>query len=237
MHELDRPIWHALNGRQRPFAQGADPALRFDPAVSPFAACRDNNPASLTALAGLVPDAGMLVLLQADEAPVPPGCEPTLVARGVQMLLRALRPRRLAHPAVDLGEADARDMVELADLTRPGPFLPGTYRLGGFVGIRTHGRLAAMAGERLKPGRYTEVSAVCTHPDFRGQGMAAQLSSLVAQRILDRGETPFLHAFADNQQAIRLYEQLGFAERSAMNVLALVPTDRRVGAAALPQVH
>ncbi len=237
MRELDRPIWHALTTRQRCFAQGSELALRFDPRVSPFAACRDNEPASLAALAALVPETGMLVLLQADEAPVPEGCEPALVARGVQMLLEEFRPAKLEHAAIDLGAADIDDMVELANLTKPGPFLPGTSRLGGFVGIRAQGRLAAMVGERLKLGGYTEVSAVCTHPDFRGRGMAAQLSSLVVERILTRGERPFLHAFADNHQAIRLYEQLGFARRCDMNVLALVPRGHQAETSLLPHVR
>jgi len=190
MHELDRPIWHALATRQRRFAQGTELALRFDPGVSPFAACRDNEPASLAALAGLVPEGGALVLLQADAAPVPLGCEPALVAGGVQMLLEEFRPAKLEHAVVDVGVSDVDDMVELASLTRPGPFLRGTPRLGEFVGIRVDGRLAAMAGERLRPGSYAEVSAVCTHPDFRGRGMAAQLSSLVVERILARSEWP-----------------------------------------------
>jgi ribosomal protein S18 acetylase RimI-like enzyme len=237
MRELDRPIWHALTTRQREFAQGSELALRFDPGVSPFAACRDNRPASLAALAGMVPEAGMLVLLQADDAPVPPGCEPALVARGVQMLLERFRPVKLEHAALDLGASDTGDMVELASLTRPGPFLPGTPRFGGFVGIRVDGRLAAMAGERLRLGGWTEVSAVCAHSDFRGQGMAAQLSSLVVERILARGERPFLHAFADNDQAIRLYEQLGFAKRRDVNVLALARAGHRAEALALPHVH
>lgn len=137
------------------------------------------------------------------------------------MLLNGFRPRALEHPATDLGAADADAMMELTSLTRPGPFLPGTQRLGRFVGIRIDGRLAAMAGERLKPGHWTEVSAVCTHPDFRGRGLAAQLSSLVVERILARGERPFIHAFADNRRAIRLYQALGFTTRCEMSVLGL----------------
>lgn len=221
MHELDRPIWHALATRHREFAQGSGLARRYDPLLSPFAASRDDAPASLAALAELVPHSGMLVMLQAGAAPVPAGCEAALVDRGVQMLLGTLQPKALAHAAVDLGDADADDMLALASLTKPGPFLPGTRRLGRFVGIRVDGRLAAMAGERLQLDNYTEVSAVCTHPDFRGRGMAAQLSSLVAERILARGERPFIHAFASNRQAIRLYEQLGFVKRCDMAVLAL----------------
>ncbi len=221
MHELDRPIWHALATRHRAIAQGAGLARRYDPLHSPFAACRDDGPASLAALAELVPQSGMLVMLQAGAAPVPAGCEAALVDQGVQMLLDVLRPRALEHPVIDLGDDDADDMLALASLTRPGPFLPRTHRLGRFVGIRVDGRLAAMAGERLQVRGHTEVSAVCTHPDFRSMGMAAQLSSLVAERILARGERPFIHAFAANRQAIRLYEQLGFVKRCDMAVLAL----------------
>jgi predicted GNAT family acetyltransferase len=221
MHELDRPIWHALAGRQRRFAEGSVLALRYHPDISPFAACRDDGPASLAALADLVPETGPLVLLQAGETPVPDGCEPAYAAQGVQLVLRDLRLRTIEHRMVDLGASDAAEMLELAELTRPGPFLPGTWRLGRFVGVRVDGRLAAMAGERLTPGDATEVSAVCTHPDFRGRGMAAQLTSVVVERIVARGETPFLHAFADNREAIRLYEALGFVKRRDMSVLAL----------------
>ena len=221
MDELDRPIWHALAGRQRRFAQGSALARRFHPDVSPFAACRDDGPAALAALAALVPETGVLVLLQAGDTPVPDGCEAAFTAQGVQLVLREPGLRRVGHPVVELGDADAAEMLALADLTRPGPFLPSTRSLGQFVGVRVDGGLAAMAGERLMTHGFTEVSAVCTHPDFRGRGMAAQLIMVVADRILARGETPFLHAFADNCDAIRLYEALGFAKRRDMSVLAL----------------
>ena len=221
MHELDRPIWGALTTGHRAFARGSALALRFDPAVSPFAACRDDGPEALAQLAALVPETGMLVLLQAGEAPVPPGCAVGLAARGVQLRLDRLRPQTPAPAAVELGEGDVPEMLALTGLTKPGPFLPGTRRLGRFVGVRRDGRLAAMAGERLRPGGWTEISAVCTHPDFRGLGLAAQLSALVVEGILARGERPFLHAFADNEPAIRLYQRLGFVRRCEMSVLGL----------------
>lgn len=221
MHELDRPIWAALTTRQQRFAQGSALAMRYDPTVSPFAACRDDGAEALAQLAALVPATGMMVLLQAGEAPVPPGCAVGLAGRGVQLRLDRLRPQAAAQAAVELGEGDVPEMLALADLTRPGPFLPGTRRLGRFLGVRIEGRLAAMAGERLRPAGWAEVSAVCTHPDFRGRGLAAQLSTLVTQRIQARGERPFLHAFADNEPAIRLYRRLGFVERCEMSVLGL----------------
>jgi len=100
-------------------------------------------------------------------------------------------------------------MLALATLTRPGPFFDRTHQLGDFLGVRIEGQLVAMAGERMKPLGFTEVSVVCTHPDHRGRGYAGALMRLVAARILDHGETPFLHAYASNRGAIALYETRG----------------------------
>jgi predicted GNAT family acetyltransferase len=112
-----------------------------------------------------------------------------------------------------LDDTDADEMRALADLTKPGPFAERTHELGEFFGVRRNGRLIAMTGERMKLSGFAEVSGVCTHPDHRGMGYAAALIARVAQAILYRGETPFLHAFADNQGAIKLYERLGFSTR------------------------
>jgi ribosomal protein S18 acetylase RimI-like enzyme len=118
-----------------------------------------------------------------------------------------------AADAVPLGPGDVPDMLDLAARTRPGPFLPRTIELGGYVGIRRNGALVAMAGERLRPPGWSEISAVCTDAAFRGQGLATRLTLAVASAITDRGEMPFLHAAADNVTAIRLYEALGFRLR------------------------
>jgi predicted GNAT family acetyltransferase len=40
----------------------------------------------------------------------------------------------------------------------------------------------------------------------------------VASRVIARGETPYLHAYASNVAAITLYESLGFALRRRMYV-------------------
>lgn len=111
---------------------------------------------------------------------------------------------------VELGDGDSPEMLELTALTKPGPFGPRTHELGYYVGIRDQGKLVAMAGERLKVPGFTEVSAVCTHPDHLGKGYAAALMTEVMRAIRERGETPFLHVRADNARAIAIYERLGF---------------------------
>jgi predicted GNAT family acetyltransferase len=115
-----------------------------------------------------------------------------------------------------LGEADAAEMLELALLTRPGPFRKRTHTLGRFIGVRDRGRLIAMAGERLKMDGFVEISAVCTHPDYRGRGLGGALLQAVGDRILSEGDTPFLHTYAHNTGAIALYRKLGFEVRSEM---------------------
>lgn len=122
--------------------------------------------------------------------------------------------------AVRLGPADVPEMLDLVEHTQPGPLLPRTIELGTYLGIRRGGALVAMAGERLHPPGRTEISAVCTDPDFRGAGLATRLVLAVAHGIRERGETPFLHTAATNTTAIRLYESLGFRLRRTTRFMA-----------------
>lgn len=120
-----------------------------------------------------------------------------------------------------LGDADADNMLQLATLTEPGPFFARTHTMGRFIGVRIDGRLAAMAGERMRFPGHVEVSGVCTHPDFRGRGLARRLSAAVTADIQRRGEQPFLHAWATNAAAIALYESLGYETRATLNIAVL----------------
>ena len=220
---LDRPIWAALSGPQRALATGTDRALAYPAAIGPLAATRDETPEALADLARLVAERHSLVLLQAQVPPVPDGCRAEMIADAVQMVATD----RLSLPdpgdVIALGDDDAPEMLALAQLTAPGPFAPRTHTLGQFYGVRIDGRLVAMAGERMCFPSHAEMSGVCTHPDFRGSGLALRLSAKVIGRILARGERPFLHVRVKNTGAIRVYERLGFAIRQSFTVMQLVP--------------
>ena len=220
-HPLDRPVWSALTSRWKPLSLGDDRARRLAPEYGPFAASADTSPESLAALAALAPAEGVLARLEAEDQPVPPGLTTILSAEAVQMVCDAVTPGEPDFAFAPLTDADAPEMLALAVLTKPGPFAERTNQLGGFIGVRIEGRLVAMAGERMKPTGFAEVSGVCTHPDARGRGYAAGLMRVVARGILARGETPFLHAYADNAGAISLYESLGFRLRRRVNVTML----------------
>lgn len=228
MHLLDRPVWASLSTLLMPLSEGDALARRFDREVNLFASARDDrDPAALAALAGLVRPGERVFVLQVPELAVPPGLVAVKRALGVQMV--ATRPLGaeaggLPEAIERLGDSDAAEMLALAQLTEPGPFLARTHTMGAFIGVRARGAqgpLAAMAGERFRLPGYTEVSGVCTHPDHRGRGLARQLSAAVAAGIQARGDQPFLHAWKTNTAAIALYESLGFVLRAEVNVAVL----------------
>jgi predicted GNAT family acetyltransferase len=197
-------------------------ARRYAPDVNLFASACDDTPAALTALTDLVGPGDRIFLLQVPEIVVPPGLVPVKAAKGVQMIAtRSVQAAGGDADIVELTDADAAEMLALARLTEPGPFLARTHTMGVFRGIRIDGRLAAMAGERFRFPGHTEVSGVCTHPDFRGRGLARRLSAAVAAGIESRGERPFLHAWKTNRPAISLYESLGFEICAEVDVKVL----------------
>ncbi|MBA4803674.1 MAG: GNAT family N-acetyltransferase [Brevundimonas sp.] len=218
-HPLDRPALSALTTRQARLALADGPAVRFDPAYALFAAVQGETP-DWGALRRLARATGPVALFEA-AAPEPPGLAPVDHIPCLQMVCDGLAAGGCEVAFEDLTDADGAEMLALATLTRPGPFLEKTHRLGAFVGVRREGRLVAMAGERLSLPGHTEVSGVCTHPDFRGQGLAGALMRIVTARILGRGDIAFLHARAAHAETIAFYETLGFRPRARIDYRVL----------------
>jgi ribosomal protein S18 acetylase RimI-like enzyme len=222
MHPLDSPVWNALTSRQAHLALGeADRFLRFPPDIEPFGATRDKSGEQLAGLAELMPLDGHVALVEVNKFPAPPGFVTMISAAIHQMAAPRLDLPDDDLEVIKLSDADAPEMRALAELTQPGPFHGRTHELGGFVGVREKGRLIAMAGERLKLPGFTEISAVCTHPDARERGLAAALMRRVAAGIAARGEQMFLHVYPHNTGAIALYERLGFHLRAELQLNVL----------------
>jgi len=217
---LDNPVLHALAGAHAGLAERRGRVARYAADVAPFGALPPDPVEAdwldLAALAG--PPVALL-----DPGELPAGWSVARRLDLVQMVLERTLDAP-ASPAMDeLGAADVPAMLNLTARTQPGPFLRRTVELGRYVGVHDEGALVAMAGERMRPPGWTEISAVCTAPSHRGQGLARRLVAEVSAGIQARGEGVFLHVLATNASAIGLYESMGFAARRAASVIAARP--------------
>jgi ribosomal protein S18 acetylase RimI-like enzyme len=221
---LDNAVWHSLRGRHAGLAEGRGRARRYPAELSVFGGVETLDDGGWADLAELVGPGGAAVLFRPDIPALPTGWHEARRGTGNQFVAWTLADLDVdgAPPIVNLGPDDAERMLALATLTRPGPYALRTAELGSFVGVYEDGELVAMAGERLVPEGYTEVSAVCTHPDARGRGLAALLTHRVAVRIQERGDVPFLHVAEGNDGARRVYERLGFAFRTPVAFVVAV---------------
>jgi ribosomal protein S18 acetylase RimI-like enzyme len=217
---LDNAAWHALTTHHAPFAEGSGGARRYQPAISAFHAAERLDAEGWAALAALAGAHGRVALLRDEVPDPPPGWTVLRRGRGDQMVVDDLvappGPTPASRP-LTVDDVDA--MVELVALTEPGPFRGGGIHLGPFVGVVEDGRLLAMAGVRFHPPGFVEVSAVCTHPDARGRGLAAALTAEVVDGVAAGGERAFLHVAHGNDGARRVYERLGFRVRREVEFL------------------
>ena len=225
LHPLDNPVWDALTHGQSGFSVGTGAARRYRSDISVFCAAQDDSESSWRDLVALGGTAGTVVIFRPGSIAEPPGWVRLHSGSGVQMVLdgepRSVPTLPRTDPATGrtvamrpLGEADVYEMIALVARTEPGPFLHRTIELGGYVGIFHGGALVAMAGQRMRPTGYCEISAVCTDDAARRRGYASVVTAAVANGIRRRGEVPFLNVRTDNVAAIPVYERLGFVKRT-----------------------
>ena len=215
-HPLDRVVWLSLSSGHRHWAEGDERVKRYPTDVAPFHALSDDSEASFEALARISSPQHIIALVTLDALAVPAQFE--VIER--KTLNQMLGPNSVS--AVDssdielLQPGDQPAMLELVKITQPGPFFARTNQIGKYFAVRGDKRLLAMTGERMRPAGFSEVSAVCVHPDGRGRGYAGRLLQHVANIAIERGETPFLHVLHDNHGAIALYQKYGFTLRRSM---------------------
>jgi ribosomal protein S18 acetylase RimI-like enzyme len=218
---LDNPAYAALCGPHARFAEVCGRARRYPADVAPFLGLpSDPSPQDWRDGSTLIaPGAYAAVRYSGPDVPE------TLKVLDTFDLVQMVGDRVTGGEcpeAIALGADDVPEMLELVARTEPGPFLDRTVEMGDYLGIRTDGELVAMAGERFRLDGWTEISAVCTHPDHRGRGLASLLMGALVAGIQARSQGVFLHALTTNVGAIRLYEQLGFRVRQTATIAVVM---------------
>jgi ribosomal protein S18 acetylase RimI-like enzyme len=217
---LDNPAYGALCGPHARLAQVRGRARRYPDDVAPFLALPSPPSAQdWRDAAGLVVP-GTYVATRYDGAALPDGWRSVQAFDLVQMIEERVTGVDCAE-AIPLAATDVPEMLELVAQTEPGPFLNRTIELGDYLGIRRDGVLVAMAGERFRLDGWTEISAVCTKPEHRGQGLASRLMGALIASIQRRSERAFLHVMSTNTGAIKLYEELGFCVRQTATLTVI----------------
>lgn len=212
---LDNPVWEALCSKQSHFNLG-NQVLKYFPAnVAPFVGLQNWTGNDLQELINHLPAERSFSFMIAKDVTLPASFDITFTTPLYQLYCPVLMP--FANPGISIrrmGNADVPQMLALTETTKPGPFYERTIDFGNYVGIFNNDQLVVMAGERLKVNGYTEVSAICTHPDFLGRGYASFLLSKISEHIVNEGNIPFLHVRQDNSRAIGVYKKLGFQIRT-----------------------
>ena len=214
-HPLDNPVWHSLMTQHAGLALTADGAARYPASIVPFAAVGEPSARAASQLTSLVDDAESVFVVSVAPEP-PPGWQLEPKKPVLQMICATRAPEVPGPPVRTMTAAEAPDMIALTDLVFPGFFRPRTLEMGSYLGIYDGSRLAAMAGERMRLDGYQELSAVCTHPDYTGRGYAQRLLANLCNSAFDRGFTPFLHVYADNERAIGVYRKMNFVDRTVL---------------------
>lgn len=207
---LSNIVWHSLDGSQSHLSAGSGRIRRFAPGFSQLIGAREREaPAFDDLVPYCAPDERFYVLGWLG-AP-PPGWRVDVDAEVDQLVWERPAPDAMdTHDLVRLGPSHVARMIALTELTHPGPFAERTIEFGEYYGILDGVRLLAMAGERMHAGRLREISAVCTHPDAQGRGLARRLMNRLLRLQIARGQIPFLHVMADNSHARAMYERMGF---------------------------
>lgn len=217
--QLDNPVYNALLSGDAKLSRGTENVKYFDEEVSPFVGFDEGYQHGFRDLYELLPPGRKILYAIPKTIQEPVGWEIMHEIQGVQFVFDApIDPFDIpGHPIVPLNKHNVEEMVQLARLTKPGPFDTRTIEFGNYFGIFENGKLASMTGQRLHVPGFTEISAVCTHPTHLGKGHAALLLQHQLDLINKSGQSPFLHVRADNERAIALYNRLGFRVRGPMN--------------------
>jgi len=221
-HILDNPCWNALHSGNKNLAEGNEQVKYFSAEVAPFVGLPEWNSYGFEHLYDVIPRERRIAFMNSKEVEIPGEWDVVDYLVAFQMVhTHPAPPAAASSQIVPLQNKNIPQMIALTGMTHPGPFFERTIEFGNYEGIFKGNDLVSMAGQRLHPGEYVEISAVCTHPAHSGKGYASQLIISQVHQIRSASAIPFLHVKDSNLQAIKLYKSLGFELRKRMHIYSI----------------
>jgi len=220
IEQLDNPVWWALQSADNHFNIGNDVVKYFSADISPFVGIENWDEKHQQELLHYLPADRSFAVMVAESFMLIDALETVFSTTLFQMVFDSIKTEYSSEAFQSiqpLGDEHITEMLALTALTKPGPFYENTNAFGNYIGIFQDQQLVSLAGERLHLNGYSEISAVCTHPSYTGRGYGSLLVTYLANTIVEKGNTPFLHVRKDNVGAIKVYEKVGFVVRTEMN--------------------
>ncbi|WP_282081260.1 GNAT family N-acetyltransferase [Aquimarina algiphila] len=221
--KLDNPVWNSLNEIHSRFCIDYENGKFYKPDYCPFGGFfnlmnfEDDIEKYATNVNNFYVVGNIAALVQKDKLIV----NKNLVCN--QMVLKEPFDIEIKEHIYELKSYNQKkDLYDLVNFVQPGYFNKKTSDLGKYFGMYKNNKLIATTGERMKMNKFTEVSAVVTHPDHSGKGYAKQLIKHTTEQIFRENKVPYLHVLESNIGAIKLYEKLGFSTRRKISFWNLI---------------
>jgi len=214
--KLDNPVWYSLAESHKELGLIYNKTHFYNPEYCAFGAFdeKPNNAEDLIAYAKLVPS----FFIFGEKPSIPNSLQLKDELLCLQMIVRTRIVIPYKDEIVKLKESHREALLALVKIVYPEYFKSKTADLGNYYGIFKENQLVAITGERMQMDRFTEVSAVITHPEYIGKGYAKQLVAFTTNAIFDQNKIPFLHVAKANIGAVKLYEKLGFETRREISI-------------------
>ncbi len=130
----------------------------------------------------------------------------------------------ISRDILNLTIDDTRELESFYREVYPGNwFDPRMLETGQYFGIRADSRIVAAGGVHVYAENYgvAALGNIATHPDFRGRGLATQVTASIVRNLLPTVDSIGLNVKADNAAAIACYRKLGFVEIARYHELSL----------------
>ena len=129
-----------------------------------------------------------------------------------------------SRQSVPLSIHDEEEILAFYRAAYPGNWFDARMlETGHYWGVRIDGRMAAAGGVHVCSAKYrvAALGNIATHSDFRGRGLAGDVTASICRKLLNEVDEIGLNVKSDNIPAISCYRRLGFETTAVYHEILL----------------